>query len=133
MDKLEGRIIFAADAEGQILYSAEPIGFFGHVDLHTGQILERKHPLYGQTIKDKILVFPRAKGSTVGSYTIYGLKKNGAGPAGMILSRCETIIAVGAIIAEIACVDRVDITRLAQGGYARISGGKITFETTNIH
>jgi len=133
MDKLVGRIIYSGQAEGTILYSTEPIGFFGHIDIHTGVILEKNHPLHGQTIKDKILVFPRAKGSTVGSYTIYGLKKYKASPAGMILSRCETIVAVGAIIAEIPCVDSLDITHFSEGGYAYISGGEILVETAHLH
>jgi len=133
MDKLKGRIIYSAKSEGPILYSPVPIGFFGHVDIETGVIKEKDHPLYGCSLKDKILVFPRAKGSTVGSYTIYGLGKNKVGPAGMILMQCETIVAVGAIMAEIPCIDRVDIDILQNVEYAYIDGGNISFEATNFH
>jgi uncharacterized protein len=55
-----------------------------------------------------VLVFPGGKGSTVGSYLIYQLKKNGVAPAAMINLRAEPIVAVGAIISGIPMVDRLE-------------------------
>ena len=63
----------------------------------------------GKASKAKSSCFPQGKGSTVGSYTLYRMKKNGAAPAGMINKECETIVAVGAIISEIPCIDKIDI------------------------
>ena len=77
-------------------------------------------------IKDKILVFPTGKGSTVGSYTLYRLKKGGVAPAGIINSECETVVAVGTIISEIPCVDTVDISKIATGDIVRIEDGVVT-------
>ncbi len=60
------------------------------------------------SIKGKVLVFPGGKGSTVGSYSIYQLKKNNAAPLAMINIRTEPIVAVGAIISDIPLVDNVE-------------------------
>ena len=60
-------------------------------------------------------MFPQGKGSTVGSYTLYRLKKNGAAPAAMINKETETIVAVGAIISEIPFVDKVDVSKIKTG------------------
>jgi uncharacterized protein len=125
MEQLEGRIIYKGKAEGQALVTTQPISFYGGVDPNTGIVLEKGHELQGQSVKGKILVFPQGKGSTVGSYTLYRMKKNGTAPAGMINKECETIIAVGAIISEIPCVDKIDIAKIKTGDKIQIDNGKI--------
>ena len=47
------------------------------VDAKTGVYREAGHPLDGKCVKGRVLVFPRAKGSTVGSYILYALRKTG--------------------------------------------------------
>jgi hypothetical protein len=115
MEQLKGRIIYKGKAEGEALVTSQPISFYGGVDPVTGVVIEKGHELQGQNVKGKILVFPTGKGSTVGSYTLYRMKKNGTAPAGMINGECETVVAVGAIISEIPCVDKIDISKLKTG------------------
>lgn len=126
MEQLKGRIIFRGKAESEALTTTQPISFYGGVDPNTGVVIEKGHELQGQTVKGKILVFPQGKGSTVGSYTLYRLKKNGVAPAGMVNRECETIIAVGAIISEIPCVDKVDISKIKTGDKIRIENDTVT-------
>lgn len=118
--ELKGRIISKGIVEGEALVTTQPISFYGGVDPDKGVIVEKGHELEGKEIKGKILVFPNGKGSTVGSYTLYRLKKNGAAPAGMINKECETVVAVGAIISEIPCVDKVDISQIKTGDTVRV-------------
>jgi predicted aconitase with swiveling domain len=113
--KLQGRSIFAGSAQGEALVTQMSISFFGGVDPQTGIVVERDHELEGQCIAGKILVFPSGKGSTVGSYTLYRLEKVGVAPAAILNAECETIIAVGCIIAEIPCVDKIPIDRIKTG------------------
>jgi len=115
MEQLKGRIIYKGKAEGEALVTEMPISFYGGVDPNTGIVLEKGHQLNGQSVKGKILVFPQGKGSTVGSYTLYRMKKNGSAPAGMINKECETIVAVGAIISEIPTIDKIDICKIKTG------------------
>ncbi len=126
MEQLKGRLISKGKCEGEALVTSQPISFYGGVDPNTGIVIEKGHELQGQSIKGKILVFPQGKGSTVGSYTLYRLKKNGAAPAGMVNKECETIVAVGAIISEIPCVDKVDIFKIKTGDRVRIEGDTVS-------
>lgn len=108
MSKLKAHIVSRGRAEGSALVTFQPISFLGSVDPMTGVVIEKGHELAGKSIKGKILVFPAGKGSTVGSYVIYQLKKNGSAPSAMINIKSEPIVAVGAIISGIPLVDRVE-------------------------
>jgi predicted aconitase with swiveling domain len=125
---LKGRLIFSGTAAGQVLKSEAPLGLFGHLEPKTGVYREAGHPLDGKCVKGRVLVFPRAKGSTVGSYILYALRKTGKAPAAMILSECDTIVAVGAIIGSIPTVDSVDISALEDGAAVRVKDREVILE-----
>ncbi len=125
---MRGRTIYEGEALGRALVSHEPIGFYGGVDPESGQVLEAGHPLEGQSVAGKVLVFPRGKGSTVGSYTLYRLRGNGVAPAAILNRECETVVAVGAIISEIPCVDQIEIEEIESGDLVRVCGSRVEIE-----
>jgi len=122
--ELKGRKIFAGKATGEALVSSEGISFYGGVDPETAKVVEKGHPLEGKSIAGKVLVFPQGKGSTVGSYTMYRLAKSGKAPLAIINKECETIVAVGAIISEIPCIDKVDISRIENGAKLEVDADR---------
>ena len=126
---LSGRSIFPGIVKGQALVSRMGISFYGGVDPETGIITEAGHDLQGQSMAGKILVIPSGKGSTVGSYTLYRLKKNGHAPLAVVNAECETITAVGCIIAEIPCIDQIDLSHLETGMALIIDGDKVMLES----
>ena len=109
---MKGRCISPGKVEGEAIVSKEPLSFYGGVNIKTGIVIEKGHPLEGKSVKGKILVFPCSKGSTVGSYVIYGLKKNNVAPAGIVNKETETIVATGVILAGIPCIDKIDIDKI---------------------
>jgi uncharacterized protein len=123
---LKGRVIRYGNVKGEAIVSSQPIGFFGNVNPDTGVVVEKGHPLEGKSIKGKILVFPTGKGSTVGSYTMYRLKKNGVAPLAIINEECEPIVAVGAIISDIPCVDKISIKEIKDGSIISMEGENVT-------
>jgi len=125
---LRGRRIHGGRARAQLLVSGEALSFFGGVDPDTGIVTERGHPLEGRSVAGKVLAFPHGKGSTVGSYSIYRLARQGRGPAAIVNQVCETIVAVGAIIADIPCVDHIDLLRLEDGALAEVDADRGTVE-----
>lgn len=127
-ERLKGRIVKEGRARGIALVSPEPIGFLGGVDPETGIVVERGHPLEGRSVAGRILVFPAGKGSTVGSYTLYRLARNGLAPAGIVNAQSEAIVAVGAIIADIPMVDKIDIGRIETGQTVAIDGEIVEVE-----
>ncbi len=125
---MKGRTIYPGNVEGEAIVSKEPIGFYGGIDAKTGEVIEKGHELEGQNVKDKILVFPNGKGSTVGSYVIYGLKKNGVGPKAIVNKETETSVATGVILAGIPCVDQIDIDQIKTGDKLIVNGDEGTVE-----
>ncbi len=125
---LKGRKVAKGTAEGEALVSTEGISFYGGVDPETGIVAEKGHPLEGQSVTGKVLVFPTGKGSTVGSYVIYDMSKRGTAPAAIVNKEIETIIAVGAIISGVPCVDRIDIEKIKNGDRVRVDGDNGTVE-----
>ena len=126
--KFQGRKIYQGRVEGEALVTSMSISFFGGVDPETGVVVEKGHELEGQSISNKILVFPTGKGSTVGSYTLYRLKLSGLAPLAIINAECETITAVGCIISEIPCVDQIPIEQLKTGAQIAVNGEQATVE-----
>ncbi|HNS02352.1 MAG TPA: DUF126 domain-containing protein [Anaerolineae bacterium] len=120
--RIHGRVIRAGRAEGRALVSPAPIGFLGGVDPDSGVVVEPNHPLHGQSVAGRVLVFPTGKGSTVGSYTILRLARNQVAPAAMINAESEAIVAVGAIIADIPMVDQVAIGLIRDGDWVTVDG-----------
>jgi len=112
---MKGRMIYPGKIEGEAIVSKTPIGFYGGIDAKTGIVIEKGHELEGKSVTNKILVFPNGKGSTVGSYVIYGLKKNGVAPKAIINKETETIVATGVILAGIPCVDKINIDEIKNG------------------
>ena len=125
---LKGRVIKAGHAHGVALVSPEPIGFLGGVDPETGTVIEKGHPLEGESVSGRVLVFPTGKGSTVGSYTMYRLASNSLAPAAIVNARSEAIVAVGAIISNIPMVDLVDIEQIHTGDTVTVQDGVVTVE-----
>jgi hypothetical protein len=109
---LYGKSITPGKVKGELILSEEPISFLGDVDAKNGKIVAEGHPLKGISIKNKIFAFPFGKGSTVGSYVIYQLKKNGTAPKALINETTEAIVAVGAIISEIPMISNIDLKKL---------------------
>jgi predicted aconitase with swiveling domain len=126
--KMQGRSIYPGVAQGEALVTSQAISFFGGIDPETGCVVERGHALEGQYITGKVLVFPTGKGSTVGSYTLYRLKHNGHAPLAILNAECETITAVGCIIAEIVCVDQLPIQDIPMGSRVLIDNNQVRIE-----
>lgn len=106
--QIKGRVIARGKAKGKILISKDAISFLGGVDPKTGIVIEKGHAIEGKNVAGTILVFPTGKGSTVGSYVMLQLKKNGKAPAAIINAVAEPIIAVGAIISHIPMLDKLE-------------------------
>ena len=121
---LEGRQISRGIATGKALVLASSLSFLGGVEPSTGRIKDRGTGAYNRTVRDRILVFSSGKGSTVGSYVIFGLKANGKAPAAIVNRETETIVATGAILAKIPLVDTVDIARIETGDRVTVDGDR---------
>jgi len=118
----KGRPIVFGRSRGRALVSSKPLSFLGGVDPETGTVIEKDHDLKGKKVKDKILCFPHGHGSTVGSYVLYSLAKKGLGPKAIVNVTADPVVVVGAVIAEVPMVDRIDISQIRTGGIVEVDG-----------
>jgi len=130
--KLKGRKVVGGIAKGEVIISPVSVSFYGGIDPVTGMIIDHGHPLEGRSITDKVFVFPTGKGSTVGSYVIYRMKKLGTAPAAIINIETEAILATGCVISDIPLVDKLDsdpLSVLKEGMRVTVNGDMGTVET----
>ncbi len=103
--KIKCKKIVGGITKGKLLFSDQPINFLAMLNLKTGQIMDTNHKLNNLTLKNNILVFPNAIGSSVGAYTIFSLKNNNTSPNGIICTNSVDITtASGCAISNIPLV-----------------------------
>lgn len=126
--KFQGRSISVGKAKGEVIKLDEPLSFLGGVDGSTGELRVREGNVAG-----KILVFPKGKGSTVGSFVMYDLMVHGKAPAAVINESAETIVATGAVISSIPMIDQIASVRLFEDGdIVSVDGAEGTVEIEGI-
>ncbi|MBN2333956.1 DUF126 domain-containing protein, partial [Candidatus Bathyarchaeota archaeon] len=102
------------------------------VDPETGCVTEPGHCCCGENISGRVFVFPTGKGSTVGSYVIYRMKKLGTAPAAIVNVETEAIIATGCVISDIPLVDKLDddpLSEIQTGMMVRVKADEGVVET----
>jgi predicted aconitase with swiveling domain len=121
---LKGRRIVEGYCKAEALVSTKPISFLGGVDPADGRIIEKSHDLCGECVKDKAFCFPHGHGSTVGSYVLYSLAKRNLAPKAIVNQTADPVVAVGAIIANIPMIDKIDIRQLRTGDLLEVNADK---------
>ena len=95
---LRGRKVVGGCAEGEAIVSQDTISGWGGINERDGTIIERRHELRGRSFRDKVLVFPGAKGSSGWSAYFHMARLNGAAPRAMIFNKMTTKVALGAVV-----------------------------------
>lgn len=127
---LKGRGISRGTGEGQLVVSEGAVSFLGGVNPATGALNDKA--MMGRTVKGQVFAFPRGKGSTVGSYVLLEMKRQGTLPAAMINASAEPIVATGAVMAGVPLVDRIDLSLLRTGDLCRVDGEAGTIELPEV-
>ena len=92
--------ILPGTGKGQLLSTRQPISFWGCVDPVTGNISDKRHELFGESISQKVLVFPFGKGSSTGSLMLLELLRLNLAPAAIINIRTEPLLATGPVVGK---------------------------------
>jgi len=130
--KLRGRRVVGGKASGRVLASPVPFSFVGGADPSTGAILDAETGAAEERLRGRVFVFPHGKGSTVGSYVIYGLAKRGVGPLAIVNESADAIVAVGAALGGIPMVDRIDTGGLRTGDRIDVNADRGTVELPDV-
>ena len=128
---LKGRKVVGGFAEGEALVTRQTISGWGGVDALRGTIIETRHELRGQSFKDKILVFPGAKGSSGWSGVFHVARLAGAAPKAMVFNEMTTKVALGAVVVRAPAVtdlDRDPLECIETGDWVRVDADRGTVE-----
>ena len=130
---LHGRKVVGGTAEGEALVTHQTISGWGGVNSMEGTIVERRHELRGQSFKDKVLVFPGAKGSSGWSGTFHMSRFMGTAPLAMIFNDMTTKIALGAVVTHCPAVTELDqdpLEVIETGDWVKVDGDRGIVEIT---
>jgi uncharacterized protein len=128
---LRGRKVVGGVAEGEALVTRDTISGWGGVNPMSGTIIETRHELRGQSFKDKILVFPGAKGSSGWSVVFHMSRLAGTAPRAMVFNEMTTKIALGAVVMRCPSVTELDqdpLDVIETGDWVRVDGDAGTVE-----
>lgn len=127
MIELKGRKVVGGSAAGEALVTRDTISGWGGIDPATGTVIERRHELRGISFKDKILVFPGAKGSSGWSSFFHTARLNGAAPKAILFNKMTTKVALGAVVMHVPAVTGLDQDPLAvieTGDWVEVDGDR---------
>lgn len=130
---LRGRKVVGGCAEGEALVTKETISGWGGIDPMTGTVIETHHELHGVSFRDRVLVFPGAKGSSGWSNAFHMTRLAGTAPKAMVFNRMNTKIALGAVVTHAPTVTDLDqdpLTVVETGDWVRVDGDRGIVEVT---
>ncbi len=127
---LKGRGISKGRGEGEVILSQSATSFLGGVEPSTGRLTDPAHG--GRSVKGRVFAFPQGRGSTVGSYVLLEMRRQGTLPAALINALAEPIVATGAVMSGVPLVDHIDLTLLRDGDQAVVDGTRGTVELPSV-
>lgn len=111
-------------AEGALLVSSEPISFWGGYDYHTGEIIDRRHPLSGHRAGGRILAVPFTRGSSTTTAVLLEAVRAGTAPAAILTTGMDSFFALASIVADELYKQPVPIVALEPDDFARLKSGE---------
>jgi predicted aconitase with swiveling domain len=128
---LRGRKVVGGRTEGEALVTRQTISGWGGVNPMKGVVIETHHELRGISFKDKVLVFPGAKGSSGWSVAFHLARLAGTAPKALVFNEMTTKIALGAVVMRVPAVtdlDRDPLELIETGDWVVVDGDAGTVE-----
>jgi hypothetical protein len=97
---IQGQPVVPGTAQGKALVSSEPISFWGGYDYHTGEIIDRRHPLSGKIARGCILAVPFTRGSSTTTAVLLEAIRAGTAPAAILTTGVDSFFALASIVAR---------------------------------
>lgn len=118
-------MIVPGEAEGEALVSPEPLSFWGGYDPATGEIVDRRHPLSGQSAVGKVLLLPFTRGSSTTSAILLESVRAGTAPAAIVSRGTgDAFLALASIVADEMYESPIPIFAVATEDFARFETGQ---------
>ena len=105
IERIDVERAFGETVEGEAVVSEE--GFSPRYDLDrwSGVITKPGHKLEGTQIKDKICIFPTAKGGIAAGWAFYDIKCKGIAPKALVFGVTNPVMVQGAVFANMTITE----------------------------
>jgi len=120
---IHGRAVVAGAAEGEALVTGEALSFWGGYDFHTGEIIDRHHPLAGVRAAGRILAVPFSKGSSTTTAVLLEAVRAGTAPAAIVTTGTDAFFALASIVADVMYGKSFPVVSLEAADFAELSTG----------
>lgn len=120
---IEGRVIVAGEAAGEALVTHDALSFWGGYDFHTGEIIDKHHPLAGVRAGGRILAVPFSKGSSTTTAVLLEAVRAGTAPAAIVTTGPDAFFALASIVAEVMYGKSFPVISLEPAEFASLRTG----------
>ncbi len=121
---IHGRSLVVGQAQGEALVSDEPLSFWGGYDQHTGEIIDRRHPLSGQVAAGRILVLSSTRGSSTTTAILLEAIRLGTAPAALLTAGPDPFLALASIVADEMYQKPLPVIALQPNDFAMLKTGQ---------
>lgn len=121
---IQGQAIVIGEAQGKALVTNEPLSFWGGYDYHTGEIIDRRHPLSGQLAAGRVLVVPFTRGSSTTTAVLLEAIKAGTAPVAILTTEVDYFFALASIVADEMYKTPIPVVALSAGDFASLQTGQ---------
>src|ERR1043166_2413195 len=126
---ISGRSVVAGEASGEALVTSDALSFWGGYDFHTGEIIDRHHPLAGVHAAGRILAVPFSKGSSTTTAVLLEAVRAGTAPAAIITTGVDSFFALASIVADVMYAKSFPVVALEADDFALLrTGVRITID-----
>jgi len=130
---IAGRAIVAGEAEGEALVTDAALSFWGGYDFHTGEIIDRHHPLAGVHAAGRVLVVPFSKGSSTTTAVLLEAVRAGTAPAAILTTGVDAFFALASIVAGVMYGKSFPVVALEPSDFASLqSGERLVIERSGV-
>ncbi len=120
---ITGRVVVPGEASGEALVTNEPLSFWGGYDFHTGEIIDKHHPLAGIRASGRILAVPFSKGSSTTTAVLLEAVRAGTAPAAILTTGPDTFFALASVVADVMYGKPFPVVALEARDFASLRTG----------
>ncbi len=121
---MTGRVLVAGEAAGDALVTHDALSFWGGYDFHTGEIIDKHHPLAGVRAAGRILAVPFSKGSSTTTAVLLEAVRAGTAPAAILTTGPDAFFALASIVADVMYGKPFPVIVLAATDFASLQTGE---------
>ena len=130
---IAGRPIVEGEADGEALVTSDALSFWGGYDFHTGEIIDKHHPLAGVRAAGRILAVPFSKGSSTTTAVLLEAVRAGTAPAAILTTGADSFFALASIVADVMYGKSFPVVALEADDFASlVSGERLVVERSGV-